>query len=125
MSPKLFNAVLQKVLGPIQTKWKAKGFGFQVKAGSRLTNLRFADDILLVAAGAAEMESMLNDLAGGAGLVGLQLRFGKTQVLCNNLARGQAAKEKLQGRRSPCYNRERQQRISDELFGWIARTMPK
>lgn len=38
----------------------------------RLTNLRFADDVLLVAGSAEVLEGMLADLAREAGMVGLQ-----------------------------------------------------
>ena len=66
MSPKLFNAVLQKVFGPLLEKWGAEDSGWQVKKEIRMTNLRCADDVLLVAKSAGELESMLNDLAGAA-----------------------------------------------------------
>jgi hypothetical protein len=51
LSPKIFNAVLEKVLHDPQNQWRSKGWGVQVGAdeSSRLCNLRFADDLLLVA----------------------------------------------------------------------------
>ena len=51
MSPGLFNAALEKVFGNIVGKWRAKGWGVPCEnsLGDTLTNLRFADDVLLVA----------------------------------------------------------------------------
>ena len=86
MSPKLFNSVLQRVFRPLMEKWAEEGGGLEV-GGKRLTNLRFADDVLLIAQSAGKLESMLEDMAGGAAEVGLQVHFGKKQVLCNRFGR--------------------------------------
>eukprot|EP00973_Karenia_brevis_P045509 6302638-Karenia_brevis.AAC.1 len=48
LSPALFNAVLEDVVRPLQTSWRRRGFGIRVR-GTCLTNLRFADDIMLCA----------------------------------------------------------------------------
>ena len=58
-----------------------------VGGGRRLTNLRFADDVLLVAESAAKLQEMLADLADAAAQVGLELHFGKTKVICNTFGR--------------------------------------
>ena len=70
-------------MGPLLDKWAREGGGVEVGGGRRLTNLRFADDVLLVAASAAKLQEMLADLADAAAQVGLELHFGKTKVLCN------------------------------------------
>ena len=49
--------------------------------------MRFADDVLLIARSAGELEGMLGDLAREAEEAGLQLHFGKTKVLCNKFGR--------------------------------------
>ena len=48
---------------------------------SHLTNLRFADDVLLCATTLPQLASMLEDLAEEAKEVGLGLHFGKTKIL--------------------------------------------
>eukprot|EP00973_Karenia_brevis_P029573 4079035-Karenia_brevis.AAC.1 len=48
LSPSLFNAVLEKAMRTCKLKWKQKKYGISVR-GESLTNLRFADDILLIA----------------------------------------------------------------------------
>jgi hypothetical protein len=83
MSPKLFNAVLEKVFRKIQPKWVEKGWGVKV-GGKRLTNLRFADDVILVASSKKQITTMLEDLATAAAEVGLQIHMGKTKVLSNS-----------------------------------------
>jgi hypothetical protein len=83
MSPKLFNAVLEKVFKRIQLKWAEKDWGIKVD-GKRLTNLRFADDVILVASSKNQVAMMLEDLATAAAEVGLQIHMGKTKVLSNS-----------------------------------------
>jgi hypothetical protein len=50
LSPTLFNAVLEDIVGQIQPKWRRKGYGMKFGEGEAniLTNLRFADDLLLL-----------------------------------------------------------------------------
>ena len=49
----------------------------------QLQNLRFADDVLLIGNSLLEVTNMLKDVAEQAGMVGLQLHMGKTQILSN------------------------------------------
>ena len=88
LSPVLFNAALGKILEPLQTKWQAKGWGVDVvnKNGCRLTNLRFADDILLIASSKRQLQHMIDDLVLAAGEAGLSIHMGKTKVLSNDPA---------------------------------------
>jgi hypothetical protein len=90
LSPKLFNAVLEKVLESIQADWRRKGFGIAIGAGpeDRLCNLRFADDIILLATSRSQLKQMLGDLSAAAITVGLELHMGKTKVLNNSGASG-------------------------------------
>ena len=48
-----------------------------------LQNLRFADDILLLANSPPQIRGMLEDLSREAASVGLHLHFGKTKILAN------------------------------------------
>ena len=49
--------------------------------GRTLTNLRFADDVLLVAHSKADIFKMLSDFAANAELYGLKLNFDITKVI--------------------------------------------
>lgn len=59
LSPKLFTATLEEVFKRLKPKWAEKGI---VVGDSRLTNLRFADDIVLFSPTAAELGDMLQGL---------------------------------------------------------------
>eukprot|EP00973_Karenia_brevis_P036586 5043515-Karenia_brevis.AAC.1 len=82
ISPALFNAVLQEVFVKIQRAWEKRGWGIEC-GGKQLTNLRFADDVLLLASSRRQLKGMIADLISGATHVGLQLHMGKTKVLTN------------------------------------------
>ena len=83
VSPPLFNAVLEKAMTKIKAKWLQKGWGIRVGPypGDLLQNLRFADDVLLVAKSIKVLKQMLADLSVAAGEVGLELHMGKTNYL--------------------------------------------
>ena len=86
LSPVLFNAALEKVIAPLQAAWQEKGWGVPVEneAGCRLTNLRFADDILILASSRRQLQHMMQDLIDAAHEGGLSIHLGKTKVLSNN-----------------------------------------
>ena len=90
MSPALFNAVLEEVMRECQTGWRRKGWGVHVgdSLERRLTNLRFADDLLLLAASRAQVKHMLQDLINAAQKAGLEIHLGKTKVLSNEVGQG-------------------------------------
>ena len=56
----------------------------------RLCNLRFADDVILVASSLQQLRSKIQDLALAAGDVGLKLHMGKTKILTNQQSKGTA-----------------------------------
>jgi hypothetical protein len=68
LSPALFNAVLENVLRKIKPAWHEKGYGVAVGENDAgvLTNLRFADDLLLVASSKKQIKGMLGDLVTSA-----------------------------------------------------------
>ena len=96
LSPKLFNAVLQHAMGKLIEEWEGLGLGLRIDGARRLTNLRFADDVLLMASSAAELQQMLQGLASAAARVGLELHYGKTVVLNNKFARETDRRRHLQ-----------------------------
>jgi Reverse transcriptase (RNA-dependent DNA polymerase) len=78
MSPKIFNAVLDFVFQNLN--WKNKGLKIDVK---NLTNLRFADDIVLMSESKEELLKMIKELDVASKKVGLSMNKEKTQVMSN------------------------------------------
>ena len=72
---------------PLKLKWHREGKGIRVGPGGTdfLQNLRFADDLLLIATSKSQVEAMLKDLRSQAGAVGLELHMGKTKILSNGI----------------------------------------
>ena len=85
---------MQGVFEKLLAKWETESGGIQISEQRRLTNLRFADDVLLVACDAESLKGMLEDLADKAAQVGLELHYGKTNVLCNRPAREKSSGQK-------------------------------
>ena len=88
LSSLLFNCVSESVMRKVKQKWSSKRQGVPLQPHSTnnnvLTNLRFADDILLVSTSLAHITAMIGDLSAEASKVGLQLHPDKTQILHNN-----------------------------------------
>ena len=86
VSPKIFNAVLEVVFRRLKERWEKRKWGLRMHATwptRWLTNLRFADDVMLTATTLPQLEKMLGDLAEEARKAGLELHFGKTKILSN------------------------------------------
>jgi len=88
VSALLFILVMDHCMQSLKEKWanasvhrKGLPFGMRVDGGESLTNLRFADDILLVASSKGDVGKMLRQLAQEASKYGLKLHMGKTKVL--------------------------------------------
>ena len=79
LSPLLFNAVLEDAV----RKWKLKltNEGLRLGQDTRLTNLRYADDLKIFATSLEELVSMVEMLVQELSLIGLQLNGTKTKVL--------------------------------------------
>ncbi|KAJ4446733.1 hypothetical protein ANN_13430 [Periplaneta americana] len=84
LSPKIFNCVLEEVFRKLP--WGRK-HGISID-GRKLTNLRFADDVVLFARSRKRLEEMLNELCEESMAVGLKINTSKTKVLTND-AEGQ------------------------------------
>ena len=93
ISPVLFNAVLEKLMRGLEDKWRKKRWGVQTGFSSRLLNLRFADDLLLIATSKHQATKMLQDLITQAKEFGLEVHEGKTKLLWNGLGRNSSHKE--------------------------------
>ena len=74
VSPILFNAVLEQVMRPLKAKWQTRKYGIRLGYSSHcsLTNLRLADDILLVGRTLPQVKRMLADVATEGAKVGLE-----------------------------------------------------
>ena len=84
MSSLLFKAVLEDVFEKIKGKWEeTKQIGVQLGHAShtRLTNLRFADDVLLVASNLRQLMIMLTDFHDNAPGYGSNLHPDKKNTL--------------------------------------------
>ena len=70
--PIFFNAALAKAMDNAKRKWGPKRWGIQIGSGKdgTITNLRFADDVVLVGTSLFQVRRILNDLIMEARTVG-------------------------------------------------------
>ena len=80
ISPKLFTAALQWVMKSLN--WDERGIRVD---GRFLSNLRFADDIVLFSSSITEAETMLKELNEVGKKIGLRINRKKTQFMRNAL----------------------------------------
>lgn len=78
MSPTMFNSLLEEVF-----RKRKLNDGITID-GKKLSNIRFADDIVLLATSAKKLEAMIVELQNLSSEVGLQLNPQKTKVMTNN-----------------------------------------
>ena len=86
MSSLLFNTVLQYPLENEIQRWKKKkGMGIYLSDQERdcLTNLRFADDVMLFATSKEQVRSMMYEFKEATEKVGLKIHPDKTKILSN------------------------------------------
>ncbi|EPB70434.1 hypothetical protein ANCCEY_10474 [Ancylostoma ceylanicum] len=60
--------------------WDDKGLTID---GKKLSNLRFADDIVLISHNTPEMNQLLNELNEAGKAIGLEMNLKKTQMMAN------------------------------------------
>ncbi|KAG1663725.1 Equilibrative nucleoside transporter 3 [Nymphon striatum] len=78
ISPKIFTACLENVFRCLN--WISKGIPIN---GHRLTNLRFADDVVLFSESPQELQLMVEELRTASYKVGLEINLSKTKVMFN------------------------------------------
>ena len=91
ISPLLFLAVMEVIFRRLKSRWnklnlrrQGRYYGVVVdKETDPLTNLRFADDVLLFASSPSDAAKMISDLNRESSKFGLKLHMGKTAVLTN------------------------------------------
>lgn len=76
ISPKLFTLALEDVFKDVS--WEQKGIN---NNGSRLSHLRFADDIVLISSDIDELEVMLQELKEAFQKVDLKINLQKTKIM--------------------------------------------
>ncbi|CAK1582177.1 unnamed protein product [Parnassius mnemosyne] len=80
LSPKLFIAVLENIFKHLN--WTKYGININ---GRRLNHLRFADDIVIFAETAKQLNDMLYSLDQESSKVGLDMNVSKTKIMTNSL----------------------------------------
>ena len=95
ISPIIFNCVLEDIMRKIKTKLGVRKYGVQLGYGPApmVTNLRFADDNLLVGRSLPQVKQMLADVAREGARVGLQLHPAKTKIQHNDIGYGSRARK--------------------------------
>ena len=86
MSSLLFNTVLQYSLKDEIQRWqKKKGMGIYLSDQDRdcLTNLRFADDVMLFETSKEQLRNMMYEFKKATEKVGLRIHPDKTKILSN------------------------------------------
>ena len=86
MSSLLFNTVLQYALKNVIQRWqRKKGMGIYLSDQERdcLTNLRFADDVMLFATSKGQIQNMMCEFKEATEKVGLTIHPDKTKILSN------------------------------------------
>ncbi|EYC25145.1 hypothetical protein Y032_0012g1725 [Ancylostoma ceylanicum] len=79
ISPKLFTATLEHVFRKLA--WDEYGLSV---SGNQLNNLRFADDVVLIAKSTEELQAMVNDLDKHSLHYGLNISTAKTKIMASD-----------------------------------------
>lgn len=78
LSPKLFTLVLEDIFKTLH--WEGCGINIE---GKRLSNLRFADDIVLFSDNPTDLEAMIQELNNASVRCGLEMNLDKTKIMTN------------------------------------------
>ena len=91
----LFNSLLEKMMAAVKTKISGKKYGIQMGTSdsSRITNLRFADDVLLLERSLTQITDMLKEVYMGAQECALQLHPEKTKIITSTNSSGFCSEE--------------------------------
>ena len=80
MSSALFNCLLEEIFRTLE--WNDKGINTN---GEKISNLRFADDVILMEERIEKLREMFNELTIESSEAGLEANIEKTKVLSNEL----------------------------------------
>src|ERR1700744_2591076 len=78
ISPKLFTTSLESLFKKLD--WNEMGININ---GKFLNHLRFADDIILIAANLDQLQTMMNQLHQESSKISLKMNLSKTKVMTN------------------------------------------
>ena len=81
LSPVMFTAAVEKIFKRMNIE-----AGININ-GIRLSNLRFADDIMMFAESEEKLKDMLEDLNNEGKRDGMKLHKEKTKIMCNEVVR--------------------------------------
>ena len=81
LSPVMFTAAVEEIFKRMNIE-----AGININ-GVRLSNLRFADDIMLFAESEEKLKDMLEDLNNEGKRYDMKLNKKKTKIMCNEMAR--------------------------------------
>ena len=90
LSSLLFNAVLERAMGRVKKSFGMRKYGIRLgmTEDMRLSNLRFADDVVLVATSLKHLTEMLLQVQREAANCGLGLRPEKTKIISSTNRNG-------------------------------------
>jgi hypothetical protein len=91
ISPSLFNAALEEIFRKLD--WEELGIKID---GKYLNNLRFADDIVLIASTPNDLQKMINELNEKSNEVGLTINLQKTKIMARDTVSISLGHEQLQ-----------------------------
>ena len=85
LSSLLFNAILEDIFGDVSQLWESRRYGIHLSGApcDDLTNLRFADDVLLFARTLPQLQQMVAKFQCAARARGLLMHPDKTKILTN------------------------------------------
>ena len=85
LSSLLFNCLSEEIFRECRAKWGKRKYGLRLGFADpeRLTNLRFADDVMLIGATLTQLRRTLGDIVEVAKRTGLELHPQKTKILHN------------------------------------------
>lgn len=78
LSPRIFIAILESIISNLD--WQKQGLLIQ---GKTLSHLRFADDLVLLAESAPNLQYMIETLHKASRQVGLEMNISKTKIMSN------------------------------------------
>ena len=83
LSSMLFNALLEKMISSVKRQIDGKKYGIQMGPSdeTRMTNLRFADDVLVIGRSLSQISHMLELIYLEGKICGLQLHPDKTKII--------------------------------------------
>ena len=104
LSSLLFNTVLQYALKSVIQKWqRKKGMGIYLSDQERdcLTNLRFADDVMLFATSKGQVQNMMCEFKEATEKVGLTIHPNKTKIHTSLYQKNSGPPQPQNGKRGP------------------------